>query len=441
MVVDPKGIWIPEVDGKLCNRCGLCYQSCAGHAIDFKKHNLSLFGSLPGHPEIGNFKAIYAGYSLDDALRWKSQSGGIATTILIHLLSQGAISGAVVTRWNPTNPLLAETFIARTPDEIIQAVGSKYCPVPTGEIIRKILETDEKFAFVGIPCKIHSLRKAEALLPKLKKRIYIHVGLYCLNVNLLYYQDYFIRRLRLKPLEITSFAYRSKSRCGWPGELRIELSNGEVHSVPQAISRFALRPYFSAWRCQLCVDKLNELADISLGDCRIARHYQKETLDEAAGSNNPGKSDIIARTVLGHQLIRDIDSAGLIKIEETKWEEILFTTGVSEKKLGFRTFTKISKLLGWGVPEYGLFYEPEQAEDRAIFARKSFQAITLIIALRYPLCNLLVRFPWYRWIFRKVPISILQWINAYSDRYSAYTRLRNSRLKWSHDRGREIKKV
>jgi len=54
------------------------------------------------------------------------------------------ISGALVTRQRKDNPLLAEQFIARNKKEIINARGSKYCPVSRENALKKLLIQEGK---------------------------------------------------------------------------------------------------------------------------------------------------------------------------------------------------------------------------------------------------------------------------------------------------------
>jgi coenzyme F420 hydrogenase subunit beta len=75
-------------------------------------------------------------------------------------------------------PLEPEPFIARTKEEIYEARGSKYCPVPCKPCNEEILKAPEgqMFAVVGLPCHIHGIRKAEQINKKLKERIVLLFG-------------------------------------------------------------------------------------------------------------------------------------------------------------------------------------------------------------------------------------------------------------------------
>ena len=146
---------------------------CPGHEVDFKGLNLEIFGKEPEDILIGNYLNCYVGHATDYDIRYNSASGGLVTALLIFALEEGLIDGALVTRMKKDKPLEPEPFIARTREEIIEARGSKYCPVPANVALREILEANEgeRFAVVGLPCHIHGMRRAQRVDARLKERV------------------------------------------------------------------------------------------------------------------------------------------------------------------------------------------------------------------------------------------------------------------------------
>jgi coenzyme F420 hydrogenase subunit beta len=164
-----KGIYVPRIDDKKCNACGFCYKICPGHEIKFKQLNYAIFGKKPKNILLGNYIGCYAGYATDYCIRYNGSSGGLVTTLLINLLKKREIDGALVTRMSKDRPLEAESFIARTPEEIYEGRGSKYCPVPANLALKDIIEAkdSERFAVVGLPCQICGIRSAEYVNKKM----------------------------------------------------------------------------------------------------------------------------------------------------------------------------------------------------------------------------------------------------------------------------------
>src|SRR4030042_6383068 len=121
-----KGVYKPQIIKNRCNNCGLCLKVCPGWKV---KINNKL---------LGNYLEIYNGRSLDNNLRNRSSSGGTITQILVSLLENKQISGALVTTMDG---LESKPIIARTRRDIISAHGSKYCPTHTNILLRAIIES------------------------------------------------------------------------------------------------------------------------------------------------------------------------------------------------------------------------------------------------------------------------------------------------------------
>lgn len=426
MNVIPGGTWAPLIDESRCTDCGLCRLSCSGAGFDFPGMQRKVFGNEPEQPEIGNSLETFSGHCTDPDLRWKSQSGGIVSTLLLHLLETKAITGALLVRWNPSKPMEAEPFIARTRDEIVQATGSKYCPVPTGKLLATVLQEEGRFAVVGPSCLIQSLRKAEKAIPALSSKIHIRIGLFCLNVFALPFHDYLRYRFKLKPDEIQSFEHRSKAWRGWPGNLRILTRAGTVLDVPAQESRIIPRPFFSPWRCNLCIDKANEFADISCGDCRVARHYGVTNLSHL-GHTHPGLSDIIVRTESGRRTLHNAIDAGLIHAETSSREEMIDSVRPATKKLGLEPFSALAVRNGLGVPAYGIHYLPSSPEAQIL--RQSLTRRTGKACRFHVWTAILMRHPWYPRILAMLPPALLRAINRHVHRNSWHEQLGKCKLK------------
>ena len=116
---------------------------------------------------MGRIKKTGTGFALDEALRFASASGGVSTALLTGALERGLIQGAVVTRTRLDAPTQAESSLIRIKEEIVGAQTSKYCPSSPAGALRGLKNTGarERFAFVGLPCHIHALRKFQQMEP------------------------------------------------------------------------------------------------------------------------------------------------------------------------------------------------------------------------------------------------------------------------------------
>jgi coenzyme F420 hydrogenase subunit beta len=325
IVLDAKReIYIPELNDSKCNNCGVCFKVCPGYKVDFKSLNSELFGKTPDDILIGNYLSCYAGNAKKHNIRYNSTSGGLVTALLIFALEEGLIDGALVTRMNKDKPLEPEPFIARTEKEIFEAMGSKYCPVPTNVILKDILEAKngERFAFVGLPCHIHGLRKAEQINKELKKKIVLSIGIFCSHVDSFQATRYLLKQMRLKAQNVKELKYRSG---GWPGKMQVKLTNSEIHEFDyhEYVKITHAHNFFTPSRCFRCCDLTAELADVSCGDAWLPEYK----------SDNVGKSMIIVRTKQGQDLVNKSLTKEFIELNLIDRKKVVEAQGITFKKI------------------------------------------------------------------------------------------------------------
>lgn len=313
MVIDHcKGIYTPRLDQQECDDCGLCFDVCPGHADDFKKLNLEIFGKEPDDVLLGNYLNCYIGHATDYDIRYNSASGGLVTALLIFALEEGLIDGALVTRMRDDRPLEPEPFIARTRAEIVSASKSKYCPVPANIALKEILKAKdgERFAVVGLPCHIQGIRKAEMANRRLRERISLHLGLFCAHTGTFLQTDFILQKHCVDRERVIQLDYRGS---GWPGRMTIDAKDGTQRCVPYR--KYAI--WYAGWffipqRCTFCSDALAELADISFGDAWLREFAHDEV----------GQSIVVSRNEKAEQLLRDVVGKGRANVRKTNARKV-----------------------------------------------------------------------------------------------------------------------
>jgi coenzyme F420 hydrogenase subunit beta len=290
----------PSIDKDMCVGCGRCQEVCPGPGFDYEYYHKQIFGSIPNH-KLGHYINVYAGHTTDAQILSSSQSGGFVSTLLCSLLEQGIIQGAIVSARLPNAPLEPVSFVARTRTTILSAVGSIYNSVPTAELIKNLLQLPGKYVFVGLPCHIHAMRKAEQLYPQLKNAIQCYIGLHCLGVFTYSIYDRIFSMCGLSQKDIKEFRHKDKRSGMQHGGAYIVDNNDNVHLIDPYKSRLHKREQYTNPRCLVCIDKTNQFCDISCGDCRMPRahaEFKRENYDP-----NDGLSEIVVRTPRGQNTI------------------------------------------------------------------------------------------------------------------------------------------
>jgi len=214
---------------------------------------------------LGNIRRSYLAYAKDESIRKGAASGGVVSAILIQLLKEKSIDGALVCRGKIENGKIGyEVFIATNRREILSCSTSKYFDIPMLEGVEKIRRFKGKVAVVGLPCQIRVITKLMERDPLLRRKIVLKIGLFCGHVS---EKELMERVLREKGIFLKDVKELYFRRGHWRGETWVLLKDGKGKTFP--FNHFGLYQnlfFFSKEKCFHCYDHTSELADISCGD-------------------------------------------------------------------------------------------------------------------------------------------------------------------------------
>lgn len=323
--------------------------------IDYPKLNIKIFGKLPENWLIGNYKKIYVGFYKDNKIRANAASGGIISGTQSYLLENGKIDGAITTRMREDKPYMAETFIAKSKEEILQSSQSIYCSHPTNLVLKYLPGNFKSLSYTGLPEQIASIRKLQLSNNKKVENInYIISPFYGHSLKISAIES-FLKSHGIKNLsDIKKLSYRAGE---WPGYMRVELKNGNTVQLKKFHANYLIPSHIEKYSLYQ-VDYMSELSDISVGDSWSPKYEER----------GKGWSVIIARSEKGLNLIEELISKDLIEVKEIEEKELIqmHSHGLDFKKRG--SFIRINnkKKKGEIVPNYG--YEPTNIpKKREIF--------------------------------------------------------------------------
>lgn len=362
--------FLPVIDDEKCNNskgCHRCFDSCPGvgvNLISLAKDNYTDSG-IQEDKMVGRYLRCFTGYSNNQNIRYHSASGGMVSQFLIWLLENDIIDGAVVTRFDKDNPLLVESFIATTREEILSARSSKYSPVSLHKAISDLKEArGSRYVVVGLPCHIQGLRKLLMIDSKLKEKIVGLFAIYCSSGRTFYMTEHIFKERGIQKDSITSFQFRDEGclgkmvvKCPVASRDAMKAINEYTDIVvenEQCVYRehyqsyyHPLRSFFIPRRCLFCIDHYGELSDISFGDIHI-----KPYLDDKIGVNS-----IVVRKKYWLDLLEQCHKEGVVSLSEVTFKTISESQGMSFKKKGRNgAFINIGKKLGQIVPEFDVDY-------------------------------------------------------------------------------------
>lgn len=291
MVSNSEGFKIPQINKKLCVKCGKCDKNCIHiNALDCKKNK-----------EISKNTWMYS--SKNNDIKMKSTSGAAFYELASNALAHGYyVSGCV---WN--DELKAVHIVSNKIEDIKKMQGSKYVQSDFSNVlvdIKKLLENGEKILFSGTPCQATSVHLLAQNMGEKYRENVITVAVICHGVSSPYIWESFKKWLQCKyGSELVKVNFRNKEKKGYKLSFcKYEFESGEKIFTPTYLptSKYieATLVYNLAIRksCTHCDCKgANEACDIIIGDW----------YEENKGDGELGTSCIVVFTEKGEKYIKE----------------------------------------------------------------------------------------------------------------------------------------
>ena len=347
------GLYKPVIHEKDCIACGECFKVCPGKGYDYPQYYRKQQIQEPDDYFVGNIECALRVIAKDEETLLNSSSGGFVTTAVKHLLKCGSYESAFLVdsdnfdHWVQTSRFTAE-------DDLQKTAKSRYIPVSqknTVEYMKK--HPDEKMILVGTGCFVRAVLN---IIEKyhLKRENYLIIGLFC-NYTLTYnVYDYFRQHSGLgESADGMYFRKKELHQGAYKDRVVVKSKDGTEISMPRQDRRDVVE-MFTAESCLYCLDKLNQFADISVGD-----DYTKEGVKSKAGC-----SSVLVRTQAGQLAWESV--AELFDYNQVEVEDIIASQGIGERKRRVKYMAlKNSSVL---INPYG--EEQVSAEDKKSYKEK-----------------------------------------------------------------------
>lgn len=226
----------------------------------------------------------------DKCPEFTGQDGGVCSALLVHMLENGDINGAVVGTEVAGNPQMGTENIATSRQEILDAARSRYTYQPNTVALVEAMKKDIKpIAVVGVPCQVDGVRQQQFSSIRLdvakwyQENIKLVIGLFCSESFTEDGIGALAEELEVEKKDIKNINIK--------GKVVVQLEDGRVEN--KSLKEFGK---YARPACLYCLDYAADNADIGLG-----------------GIGPDGYTFTVIRTQAGHQAWQSLVKTGWVE--------------------------------------------------------------------------------------------------------------------------------
>lgn len=204
------------------------------------------------------------GHASDPEIRFRAAAGGGLTGLATFLLESGYVERIAHVKADPAKPMRSVATISTTPQDVLNASGSRYGPAAPLTTFMQLLDDGVPFAFVGKPCDVDTIRALERIDDRVAALCRVKLALVCGGASELTKSSTLLAKHDIDESDVTVFRYRG---YGNPGRTRIETADGKAIEYTYNEMWDDEGTWQLQFRCKICPDAIGEHADIAVLDC------------------------------------------------------------------------------------------------------------------------------------------------------------------------------
>lgn len=265
--------------------------------------------------------------------------------IFKELFENDLIDGVIHVKENrdDNSSILFKYDISRSVEEIQAGAKTKYYPVEFSEVMKVVKETPGRYAIIGIPSFIMSVRLLAEKDEIVKERIKFTVGLICGHQKSSKFAEFMGWQVGIKPGNLKHIDFRKKLLDRPANNYGIEitgLKDGKevtiVKPTKELLGQNWGQGYFKKKSSDFTDDVMNETADITLGDAWLPEYTKDSKGNNVVIVRNPVIDNLIKKAIESNKLNLDIvDKETIFKSQEAHYrhthDELVYRLYKEEK--------------------------------------------------------------------------------------------------------------
>lgn len=262
---------------------------------------------------LGKYVDVFAAHVEEDDFRRSGSSGGMGSWVASELLRQdlvdGVIHAAPADRNGAEDPFFRYQ-ISRSVTEVRAAAHSHYHVVETSQVLSEVKRVPGRYLFIGVPCMVKAIRRAQLADPVIAERISFTMALVCGHLKSVHWAVSLGWSAGVPPEDIGAITFRVKSenvpaKAYFFGVESKETGETTVQdSAPMIGGKFNLGAMMPE-ACNFCDDVVGETADLTIGDAWLPRY----------AFDWQGKNMVISRNHTLHDLLTKAAEDGRISVD------------------------------------------------------------------------------------------------------------------------------
>ncbi len=245
---------------------------------------------------------VWEGHAADAELRLGGSSGGLSSALALYCIERLGMHGLLHVAADTETRTTNRTAFSHRRADILAATGSKYAPASPCDQLQLIEDAGGPCVFIGKPCDVQGLRKAQAMRPQLDANVGLAIGIFCAGTPSTQGTIDLLRLHGVDPAAVAELRYRGR---GWPGTFAVRMKDGgQWRDLATYAEAWGFLQKYRPYRCHLCPDGTSEFADIACGD----PWYRDIEAGEA------GLSLVVVRTARGRDIVRGAIAAGYVAL-------------------------------------------------------------------------------------------------------------------------------
>jgi coenzyme F420 hydrogenase subunit beta len=318
-------------------QCRDCLDVCPGIDISHDR-SPSTVATVPELAQSwGPVMEVWEGFPVDPEIRFSGSSAGMATALALYCIEEMGMRGALHIRGEQHSPHVNATVFSSSREQLLASTGSRYAPAAPCSRLDAIETAGGPSVFIGKPCDVEALRKAQGIRPELDRNVGAAIGIFCAGTPSTQGTLDLLDRHGVSVQDVEEIRYRGR---GWPGHFAVRMKGDAAwRNLATYAEAWGFLQAYRPYRCYLCPDGTSEFADISCGD---PWYREVEPGEE-------GTSLVVVRTAKGREVIQRAIASGAVQLKRVPPS----TLAMSQRELHLKRgaiWGRVSTLRALAVP-------------------------------------------------------------------------------------------